>query len=588
MGRKIQLDKYVIGRSTYRRMRKAILLAVTSRLAMIGRFIMGSRPARWIARQRTVRFVVGVLALLWSLAAKFIWLPVTQFIRRTRRYLGRHEVWVTVLAWTVCAYTGTVIARTWDTMDPVWLKLVGGIIAVCGYVLTCIYSPLAGLMIWLSTSPMSKALIQYKFLEGMPVLTADAASIAILFVAYILQRKNIVKHEPVRILHLFITLFILGELIAAFRTEVPKRSAQMVVDQYLSPFMAYLFARRWITTRKQLAMFFLVVLVIGSYFVAFAVPEHFTGRNFFSPTGRSMYIEYGLDTVRAQGPAGSPQEFGLVLALVACVALVRYAYESSKYRRMLVMAVAMMAFVGIAFTLRRSVYVGAAFTLLFLVFGSHRVRKVSTTALVVIVLLLVAVYGPLSKTRLFSERLTDVNPIRQRAVIQATAWNIFKHNPILGLGFDKYGEGNAKYLVPYKDIMPFYGSGFTSPHSSYLRIMVDGGLVAFIPFVGFVLMLFVTTYQMYKRARGPGLLGRDGIIVFWAFAVGVLIQSLSTDSFFHNKYLITLWLFYYGALSGVHMRKEMEPEEPVAVQAPDKKRLVRRTPRRQIARVGVK
>ena len=103
-------------------------------------------------------------------------------------------------------------------------------------------------------------------------------------------------------------------------------------------------------------------------------------------------------------------------------------------------------------------------------------------------------------------------------------------------------------------------------------------MLTFLPFCGIFFTMFYTSYLMYKRMRAPGLLGRDGIIVFWAYALGVLSQAGTTDTLYHDRYLIVLIYFYFGALAGTHLREE-KLEEPVKLPAQP---VAQRVPRRVV------
>jgi O-antigen ligase len=577
--KKIRLDNYVIGRTTYRRLRTVLLSAIAGWLVAAGRFVCRLRPVRWIGQRRAVRLTVGVGALLVALCGKYLWRPGQRVFRRACRYFVRREILAYVVAWAFCALLGFVIVNTWVTLPPMYLKvLVGGVILLA-FALLCLVSPLAALFTYLLTAPLLKALIYIKLVEGLPMLSADTVCVGLLFLAYVFQPKKSAECQPTRLLHLFMCLFVLGQLLAALRTETPKASAQMVIDQYLLPILIYLYARRWVTNLKQLHVFFIILLAIGAYFIAFAIPEHFTGRNILSFTGYSSYIEYDLGVARAQGPAADPKEFGLVVALVAGIALTSFAHDKNKRNRALMLILTVLCLVGVAYTLRRSAYIGAVLVLLTMLGGSAKARRVAVCVLALGALGFMVNWASFKNSDVYSKRLGTVQPVYQRAVMHATAYNIFLHNPWLGMGFAKYGEGNRRYLVPYKNIMPWYGAGFETPHSSYWRILVDSGLVGFTPFMLMIVMFFVTSIRMLKRARAPGLLGRDGIVVCMGFALGVCAQAASTDSFFNHRYLIILWMLYFGALVGTHLRPQGADEPAGAVEVKPKLRSTKRLAR---------
>jgi hypothetical protein len=565
----------MFGRIWVRNSKRRVISGVLNRTAGVGRFIAGLRPVRWAARQRVLRIPVGIVILLYAVFGRFIWRPGIRLIKRIRRYLGRHEVWFYLLAWGVCAVIGLILSVTWWVFNSVLIAMLLAVVSAVAFAVICFRSPVAGLLSYLVGAPALKSVFYFKLAEGTPLFTTDVVAVAVLLVVYFAHPQKDTPHGPTRLLHWMMALFMLGELVAAMRTDMPKRSAQLVLDQYMTPMIIYLFARRWISDAKRLQAFFLMIVLIGSYFFVFAIPEHFTGRNYFSHSGQAAWVETELNTVRAQGPASSPQAFGLTLALTFLVALVWMPYVSGK-RKALFVLLTIACLVGMAYTLRRSVYMGFGLGLLMLLMSSPKVRRNAAIAIACCLLALAVGWQTLIHSEVYAVRLMQTTPLLNRMVVHTTAWNIVKHHPFLGLGFKKYAEGSRRYLVGYKDILPWYGQGIGDPHSSYWSIMVEGGILTFIPFCGIFFMMFYTTYLIYKRIRAPGLLGRDGIIVFWAYTLGVLSQAGTSNTFVYDRYLIVLVYFYFGALVGTHLRKE-RLEEPVTLPA---QAVPRRVPRR--------
>jgi len=555
----------MFGRSSINKLRRTAVLRVTSRLASVGRFITGLRPVRWAARQRALRFVVGILILLYVLCAKYLWRLPNKLVKRARKYLGRHDVWFYLLTWGICALIGLTLSVTWWIFNSMLIAMLLAVVAAGAFAIVCFRSPVTGLLAYLVAAPALKSVFYFKLAEGVPLFTTDLGAMMVLLMVYFFHPKKEPAHLPTRLVHWFMALFILGEMIAAMRTDMPKKSMQLVINQYLTPIVIYLFARRWISDVKRLHAFFGVIVLIGTYFFVFAVPEHFTSRNFFTHTGWASNIEGELGTARAQGPTSSPGEFGLTLALTLFVTLAWMLYAPGK-RKVLFVLLAIACLVGMAFTLRRSVYLGGGLGLLVMFMSSPKVRRNVGITVACCILGIAVGWQALIHSEVYSKRLGQTQPVLQRAVLHATAWNIVKHHPFLGLGFRKYGEGSRQYLVGYKGILPSYGQGLQDAHSSYWSIMVDAGILTFAPFCGVFFMMFYTGYLMYKRLHAPGLLGRDGIIVFWAYALGVLFQAGTGNTFYNERYLIVLMYVYFGALVGTHLR-ERKAEEPVTLPA---------------------
>lgn len=550
-----------------RSLRNRVLQFFAARLTATGQLIARSHLVQWAARLRAVHFVARILVVVWTFLTHFIWLPSRRLYRRTRKFLGRREVFPWLITWGVCALLGWVLL-----LPTVFLKLLGGSVVAVAFTLITFRSPLHGVLIWLLLSPLLNALIRFKFMEGMPVITGDRVCLIILMTAYLVHINRENKAEPSKLLHAVMIVFVASMLLAVLPAERPKWAAQEVLDSYMAPIMAYFLARRWINNRKALATTFAVVMCVSVYFTALAVPEHLTGRNYFTFTGQSAYVEEALGTVRVQGPAESPQEFGLILTAGLLLAMTGFSWEKESKKRFLLFIVMAAAVVGIGLTLRRSVYLGAVIGLLFLLASSKQTRRVVLVALVLGSVVGLAKWEGFSSSKLYSERIGDVRPLYSRAITQATAINIIKHNPIFGVGISNYSKAKFHYMSAYKDIGTHYGSVLNSPHNSYLRIMLEGGMVAFVPFILMIILILHTSFRAGKRASGPGLTGRDGIVMFWGLSAAILAQAASTDSFHYSRYLVTTWLFLFGAIVGVHLqRRALDPDsiqEPAEAPAP--------------------
>ena len=537
-----------------KKLQRRILRFLGNRAVAAGRFIIQNRLARWIARRRAVRFAARILILFGELFTLRVWRPGKRLVRRILRFMGRHEILPWVLTWAACFGLAKAILKS-----AFFVKLVAGGMAASGFVLISFLSPLAGLLIWLLLSPLLNALISFHFLPGTPVVTGDKICLVVLLVIYVVHMKREFRSEPNAPLHAAMFLFLGAMLLSAAsaRGVLPRRAIQGVLECYGAPILVYFLARRWISDRTALRWAFVVMLITSVYFCGFAIPEHFTGRNYFTRSGRSAWIEEDLGAARVQGPAESPQEFGLVVATAMVLAVVLFSLESKAGRRFIYFCILALGGVAVSLTLRRSVYVSAFLGLAAMLVSGGKVRRNVAIILAAGALATIISWQQLSTSKFYSERIVSIGPLYNRAIVQATAWNVFKHYPVFGIGAGNFADVAGEYLIPYKNIPASYGRGIKSPHNSYLRIMVEGGSVAFVPFLAMLLLMMHTSIQAYKRASGPGLFGRDGVVVFWGLSIGLLIQAMSTDSFHFSRYLITFWFFFLGAIAGMHLQPQV-------------------------------
>jgi hypothetical protein len=124
--------------------------------------------------------------------------------------------------------------------------------------------------------------------------------------------------------------------------------------------------------------------------------------------------------------------------------------------------------------------------------------------------------GPLA-SRLYQSTL------RNRLDYWNAAINMFKENPIFGVGIDRFGEYYRQYAVQNQIVQ---GQITDNAHSVYMQILATGGLITFIPYV---LVIFYITYIGLKamlKASGATKLRIAGIFGIWVGTAAVNIVAI--------------------------------------------------------------
>ncbi|MBP6964201.1 MAG: O-antigen ligase family protein [Armatimonadetes bacterium] len=520
--------------------------------------IGGSPLAQSIARLRVTRVLAAAISFTLQVIVFGAWRLLKRAWRWVRGIVKKYEITGWVL--TVIASAGLAGVLF---MQPVYLKLLLGAIGLLAYALITFSRPLVGLLIWLITSLVVGNFFQIKFMPGTPVVTADRLFMMVMLAAMLAEAKRSQEFPKLTLLHLAMFLFIGTMLLATFASQKPRQAAQSVMDSYLMPILVYLFARRWVSNRNDLRLVFVSVILVGVYLAGFGIPEYLTHKNLFRIYG-TAWQELELGAVRVQGPARSPQEFGMVVAAAWFLAVIRAADPVWKQRRVLYWILAVMMGFAMLYTLRRSIYVGWVLGTAVLLFGSRDFRRIMAPVIVFGAIAVAAFWGPITSHPIVKGRVTSVTEMYGRAIVYTTSVQIIKENPLFGIGVQNYGERAREYLRPYGDIMPHHGARLTSPHNSYLKIAVEGGALAFVPFVAMLVGMLAYSVTAYRRAP-PGVLGKGFVLAFWALAAGHLSQALTTDAFFFCPYLSALYFLMFGCIAGAYLRPE--PAAEVALDA---------------------
>ena len=123
--------------------------------------------------------------------------------------------------------------------------------------------------------------------------------------------------------------------------------------------------------------------------------------------------------------------------------------------------------------------------------------------------------GPLA-SRLYQGSLGNRLDYWQAAI------NMFKSQPIFGVGVDRYGEHYREFAVQNQVVQ---GQVTDNAHSVYLQLLATGGLSTFIPYL--LLMGFITYVGFRKlfSATGQTKVKVSGILGIW---LGTLVLNLVT------------------------------------------------------------
>jgi O-antigen ligase len=254
---------------------------------------------------------------------------------------------------------------------------------------------------------------------------------------------------------------------------------------------------------------------------------------------------------RIAGPLGDPNFVAQIL-LIAVPLAVSLAWGE---RRPLLRAAAWMCAgitaVGCAFTYSRggTVALGAA---LVAFFAGRRPRLRDAVAVAVLAALVVALLPRafeerlLTMTELFSngeEVLDPDSSMEERRLFTATAWQLFRDHPWLGVGAGNYtahyqetsdaiGSDSREYS---EEGLPHY------PHSLYLEIAAETGLLGTFTFAAIVVLsLWQVTVARGRLRRLDRPLEADAAAGVRAALVGYLVAAI----LLHGHFLRYLWLLF--------------------------------------------
>lgn len=245
------------------------------------------------------------------------------------------------------------------------------------------------------------------------------------------------------------------------------------------------------------------------------------------------------------------QHVALVLPLAVGVGMIRHL---SWPVRLLVWAATGASLAALSLSYSRGGWVAVVIALVVMALSRHRieVREVLILSLAAIAVLYLGYLAPQTvQDRFWSSfslqesrdsSVTNVGRLQRKV----EAIKVITNHPFLGIGI-----GNYPLVVPwYKVISGQVGSGIPragNPHDSYLLTWAEGGILAFVGFVG--MLYFVTARTLRGARESVGPIGPNVL----RGAVGSLV-ALVTFLFFSDDFNhLLVWTILGLAVSGAHV-----------------------------------
>ena len=215
---------------------------------------------------------------------------------------------------------------------------------------------------------------------------------------------------------------------------------------------------------------------------------------------------------RAQGTTNNAIHFGNLSAMVMLLSLtvaLLGAHISLNIRALLLVAAAG-GLVGAVGSLSRSSFI-VLLCLLLLGFWAPNLRSIKWFNRGVVVLMAAICMAVLMSSSVrdrlrITEALTDVQRIHEgdyvssigaRVAMWQTAWNIFKENPILGVGSGQFQPEIVRRIqageIPNTEI-------YNQPHSDIMHALSSGGILKLLSYLGILVAPFVFFYRRYRDA----------------------------------------------------------------------------------------
>jgi len=232
---------------------------------------------------------------------------------------------------------------------------------------------------------------------------------------------------------------------------------------------------------------------------------------------------------------------GILCQLVVFAAVLAAAPRTKRWRA-LVAAAAVVMFAALLLTMTRgawiAVFAGLAAACLLL---RSRALIVATVLALAVMLVYTHEYkndqGRTIAVDTFATEQADRN-VATRLVLWDMSWHMFLDHPLLGVGMGDYSIEAEKRLAA-RHVRTTVDS-----HNIYLQLLATRGLLGFIPFVAYFVVLVLSLWKLW-RAAVPGSMARYYAVGALAATAAVLAGAL-TENNIDDAEVFTAFMFLVG------------------------------------------
>lgn len=320
---------------------------------------------------------------------------------------------------------------------------------------------------------------------------------------------------------------------------------------------------KWETCIRLFLVVMTVVAGLGVIKMGLGLDQTFLGLaqlSLFGQLDDSGMLRYG-------GPIGESNMWGQVLASTLPIAIYRFKYEKKTNAKLLMGVISLVILLGVIYTNSRGAFVALGLVIPLIMLQ----MKVKPLYIMMAGLAVVSLFAVLPAN--YTQRLMSLNvffaPQDQYAIQQDEALvgranqaraglAMFQENPILGVGF---GNFSANYW-DYANELGLANAGMRAskqiarhPHSLYIEILSETGLVGFITFSIFFYYLF--SYLLRARKKYESYVADSDWGSWMTALVFALMTFLVSGLFLHGLLFRYIWVFIGFILAALAINRDL-------------------------------
>jgi O-antigen ligase len=365
-------------------------------------------------------------------------------------------------------------------------------------------------------------------------------------------------HKTVRIEVFLLAYFLVvigSYIVASDKSQALNEILDLAKDMII--IYCILFALRDSQSWKQTTWLIIVTTAALCSLSLIQLVTHNYAQTFFHLAAITMDQVFGDSTTpRIGGPINAPNLWGQILVAVSTLLVFRIIHERRRFVK--VASVVMLGIISyiILNTYSRGAYLVFAMdvVLILFVFEKQFNLIVAFAGLGILILLIPFIPSSYRDRFVTLSDFTAQNGIYQdtsfrgRTSEMLTGLTMFASNPILGVG-----AGN--YPTNYQHYTQLIGIEFRTtardPHSLYVQLLAETGILGAIAFLG---MVFALIRALNRAIRAIELSPHLQDWLPWISAIRLAIISyLLTSIFLHNAYIRYFWILVAMALAGIQI-----------------------------------
>lgn len=461
----------------------------------------------------------------------------------------RKSITVLVVLLGLCVFLGSEYELGKLIIQGQYVLAIIGILAISTVVIVVAY-PFWGYSIWFFLS------CYLTLFSGILPASFSFDLIMLSMLTIVLVYRSFANKEPIGKLSLaevFLLLFFVYSFIVRreFNTQHLVGELKTTV---LSPLFFYFITKSVIREKKHIYWLMIIILFTGVSFALMGFYEQITGKMWLAGIMGGDRGLYG--GMRSTGPAGHYYVYGNMMIITILLGIHISSWQKKWFAKLACTLCAIIGLVGLYFGFSRAPYLAFFVSVILMVFLSKYTKKVyalsvSAIAIAAIILFPLIVTNSKIQHRFQGGIVKDTG----RVATDKTSINMFKANPIFGVGKNQYQKFVPIYVSSFqhnhqlaspRGVIAYWGK----PHSEYYLMLTELGLFGFLLCYLTYLFFVITCFRIRRAHSTSDVTGPDFAALVISFTVGVFV-TMYTDEFSYNPYMYAVIFTLYAMITRV-------------------------------------